>query len=152
MFNLSLIVIAIVQATSVLAKCSTPDLTHPVCQTSNGSPTAGDCQAAIKKLSGQCHQSNNVGSHCTSLVTVGTCKIDVCGFPGGELDSGVNCGGYLQNILNTCHSGGRVGGYLNPETCNVQFRDSPYRLQFSHSWIRWVFTLPLFCRSWPCPS
>jgi hypothetical protein len=133
MFNLALIAIAIVQATSALAKCSTPDLTAPVCQTSGGSPKVSDCQAAIEKLSGPCHQSNNVGSYCTSLVTVGTCKIDVCGFPGAQLDSGVNCGGYLQNILNTCQSGGLVGGYLNPETCNIAFRDQPYKLQFSHS-------------------
>jgi hypothetical protein len=112
MFNLALIAIAIAQATSVLAQCSSPDLTPPVCQTSDASPTVGDCQAAIGKLSGQCHQSNNVGSLCTSLVTVGTCKIDACGFPGAELASGVNCGGYLQNILNTCQSGGKVGGLL----------------------------------------
>ena len=133
MFNLALIAIAIVQATSALGQCSTPDLTAPVCQTSSGSPKVSDCQAAIEKLSGPCHQSNDVGSYCTSLVTVGTCKIDVCGFPGAQLDSGVNCGGYLQNILNTCQSGGLVGGYLNPATCNIAFHDQPYKLQFSHS-------------------
>ena len=133
MFNKGFVAIAIIQATLALAQCSTPDLTPPVCQTSGGSPTVGDCQAAIKKLSGPCHQFNNVGSFCTSIVTVGTCKIDVCGFPGAQLDSGVNCGGYLQNILNTCQSGGRVGGYLEPATCNILFHDQPYKLQFSHS-------------------
>lgn len=133
MFNLAIIAVTVVQATLALAQCSSPDLTAPVCQTSSASPKVSDCQAAIEKLSGACHQSNKVGSLCTSLVTVGTCKIDVCGFPGAQLASGVNCGGYLQNILNTCQSGGLVGGYLTPESCNVAFHDSPYKLQFSHS-------------------
>jgi hypothetical protein len=133
MFNLAVIFIAILQATLALAVCPTPDLTPAVCETSGGSPTVSDCQAAIGKLSGSCHQFNNVGSFCTSIVTVGTCKIDVCGFPGAELEPGVNCGGYLQTILNSCQSGGLVGGHLNPADCNVQFRDSPYKLQFSHS-------------------
>ena len=133
MFNLALIAIAIAQATTVLAQCSSPDLTPPVCQTSDASPTVEDCQAAIEKLSGSCHQSNKGGSLCTSLVIVGTCKIDVCGSPGTQLAPGVNCGGYLQNILNTCQSGGLVGGLLNPEECNLASDTSFYRLQFSHS-------------------
>ncbi|KAI0702981.1 hypothetical protein C8T65DRAFT_261028 [Cerioporus squamosus] len=113
--------------------CSSPDLTAPVCQTTDGSPNQSDCVSALSKLSGQCHQFNNVGSTCTSMVTVGTCKIDVCGFPGAEIAAGVNCGGYLQTILNDCSSGGRVGGFLEPAKCNIAFGDQPYRLQFSHS-------------------
>ncbi|EGN99406.1 hypothetical protein SERLA73DRAFT_73933 [Serpula lacrymans var. lacrymans S7.3] len=132
-FNLLFVAVAILQATSTLAVCSSPDNTPAVCQTSQASPKVSDCQAAIEKLSGPCHQSNNVGSYCTSLVTVGTCKIDVCGYPGAELYSGVNCGGYLQTILNSCQSGGLVGGYLQPEKCNIQYNDQPYKLQFSHS-------------------
>ena len=138
-FNLALIAIAIAQATSVLALCPTPDLTRPVCQTSDASPTVADCQAAIEQLSGQdCRQINDFGfgSHCTSLVTVGTCKIDVCG-PRAEIPPVVNCGGYLQNILNSCQSGGKVGGFLTPATCNVLPHDLepglPFKVQFSHS-------------------
>ncbi|PIL31674.1 hypothetical protein GSI_06377 [Ganoderma sinense ZZ0214-1] len=125
--------VAVQGATLDKRACPTPDQTKPVCQTSGGSPTMDDCAAALKKLSGPCHQYNNVGSYCTSMVTVGTCKIDVCGYPGAQLDSGVNCGGYLQTILNDCSSGGKVGGYLEPASCNVAYKDQPYRLQFSHS-------------------
>ena len=123
-----------VYAISVVANCSSPDNTPPVCQTSNGSPVIGDCQAAISQLSGQCQVTNGAGSDCSTLVTVGTCKIDACGDDNAELLPGVNCGGYLQNILNTCGSNNLVGGLLSPASCNVE--NSPnnnYRLQFSRA-------------------
>ena len=138
-FNLALIAIAIAQATSVVAQCPTPDLTPPVCETSDASPTVADCQAAINKLANagtrDCYQGNTFGTHCTSLITEGTCKIDACGPFGARIILGVNCGGYFQNILNSCQSGGKVGGFLTPAKCNVFSPDSesPYKLQFSHS-------------------
>ena len=92
-----------------------------------------DCVTALKKLNGPCHQYNNVGSYCTSMVTVGTCKIDVCGYPGAQLDSSINRGGYLQTILNDCSSGEKVGGYPEPASCNIACKDQPYKPQFSHS-------------------
>jgi hypothetical protein len=134
--NFVFIAISIAHAIPTFAQCSTPDLTPPVCQTSGASPTVSDCQAAIKDLSGVlCAQSNPGGSLCTTLVQSGSCGIDVCGPLGTELLSGVNCGGYLQNILNTCQSGGLVGGYLAPAACNA---DGPttnplFKVQFSGS-------------------
>ncbi len=54
--------------------------------------------------------NNGGGSFCTTLVTVGSCKVDACGNWEDELDAGVNCGRYLQTILNSCQSNGCVGG------------------------------------------
>ncbi len=73
---------------------------------SDTSPDVADCQQAISQLSGTCHQTNGGGSFCTALVTVGSCKIDVCGNWDAQLDSGVDCEGYLQTILNGCQSNG----------------------------------------------
>ncbi|KAI0741893.1 hypothetical protein C8Q80DRAFT_1196892 [Daedaleopsis nitida] len=98
-----------------------------------------DCAEAIKQLSGTCRQSNGHRSLCTTLVTVRTCKIDVCGQKDSELYEGVNGGGYLQKTLNECHSGGRVGGKIFPVQCHVNYGTNgllygdALRLQFSHS-------------------
>ncbi|KAI0750079.1 hypothetical protein C8Q80DRAFT_1120144 [Daedaleopsis nitida] len=118
--------------------CKGPDAAQLECQTSGGSPMVSDCVEAIKRLTGDCLQHNNYGSHCTTVSQHGTCKIDVCGQPAALLDRSLNCGGYLQTILNDCQSGGLVGGYLEPDVCNVWWNGTPgpddfYRLQFSHS-------------------
>ncbi|KAI0741903.1 hypothetical protein C8Q80DRAFT_164077 [Daedaleopsis nitida] len=124
--------------------CTTPDTTAPICDTSLGSPNMDDCANAIKQLSGTCRQTNSYDSACKTLVTVGTCKIDACGGYHSQLNDGVNCGGYLQTILNSCHSGGLVGGKLYPARSNVKYRGADkiptteldkylYHLQFSHS-------------------
>lgn len=105
----------------------------PKCETSDASPLVNDCQAALGLVSGTCRQRNSIGSACTTLVTVGTCKVDVCGYEGAELEAGINCGGYLQTLANDCHSNNRVGGYIRPQACNIKGKDQPYRLQFSHS-------------------
>ncbi|EIN11820.1 hypothetical protein PUNSTDRAFT_42961 [Punctularia strigosozonata HHB-11173 SS5] len=112
--------------------CGSPDTAAPVCQTSSGSPLVQDCQVAIQQLgSSSCKVSNTGGSDCSTQVTVGTCKIDACSDGNTpELQPGVNCGGYLQSILNSCQSNGMVGGILSPESCNVA-GEGAYRLQFS---------------------
>ncbi|KAI0750122.1 hypothetical protein C8Q80DRAFT_1353435 [Daedaleopsis nitida] len=130
-------------ATLVARGCEKPDTTQPECQTTGGSPLVSDCVVALKRLSGQCAESNGGYSQCHTQVQYGTCKIDACGVWGLGILEGVNCGGYLQTILNNCQSGGRVGGYLEPEGCNIEqyatdsdtFWSEPkdYRLQFSHS-------------------
>jgi len=114
--------------------CGSPDTAAPVCQTSGGSPLVQDCQVALNQLGGSdCKVTNTGGSDCSTLVTVGTCKVDACSDGNTpSLQPGVNCGGYLQNILNTCQSNGMVGGLLSPETCNVA-GEGAYRLQFSHA-------------------
>ena len=141
-FKASIVAPILGYASFALAACSSPDLTPATCQTSGGSPKASDCQAGLAKLTGQCFQSNNVGSNCQTMVTVGTCKLDVCGWPGTSVLPGVNCGGYFQTILNSCTNGdGLVGGLLSPEECNLDIPlggPRPYRLQFSHSWRRYV--------------
>lgn len=92
--------------------CSTPDNTPAVCQTSDASPAVADCQQALDQLgSSTCQNNNGGGSFCTTLVTVSSHKIDTCGNWEDELDAGVNCGGYLQTILNSCQStDGCIGG------------------------------------------
>ncbi|KAI0750091.1 hypothetical protein C8Q80DRAFT_1120155 [Daedaleopsis nitida] len=131
-------------ATLVARACDQHDTTPPKCETSGGSPLASDCVEALKRLSGQCVQSNDSRpSQCQTQVTYGTCKIDACGETGAKIADGVNCGGYLQSILNECQSGGRVGGYLAPTDCNVQTAPlertqadpayTGYKLQFSHT-------------------
>ncbi|KAI0750078.1 hypothetical protein C8Q80DRAFT_1353411 [Daedaleopsis nitida] len=124
-------------ATLVARACEKPDATPSVCQTSGGSPLVSDCVQALKQLTGNCEQSNDVGSHCKTQVKYGTCKIDACGQDGAQIPDDVNCGGYLQTILNDCQSGGRVGGHLVPKICNVDYSypptDPDYWLQFSHS-------------------
>ena len=118
--------------------CATPDLTAPTCETSDGSPLVSDCQAAIAEIASTCKNGNSVGSKCSTIVTHGTCKIDACGTT-TELADGVNCGGYLQSVLNSCQSNGKVGGFLKPASCNRKDGEDipqaflPYKLQFSHS-------------------
>ncbi|KAI0750097.1 hypothetical protein C8Q80DRAFT_1269865 [Daedaleopsis nitida] len=105
--------------------------------TSGGSPLVSDCAEALKRLEGQCRQSNGDTSYCKTQVNYGTCKIDACGQNKAQIADGVNCGGYLQTILNECHYGGRVGGFITPDDCNVNFSSGEgfnyYKLQFSHS-------------------
>ena len=132
MFNLLTVAALIACAAAGPANCPGPDNTAPVCQTSNASPVVGDCQAAIEQISGQCKVKNGRGSHCTTLVKVGSCGIDACGDHNAELLAGVSCTGYLQNLLNTCQSNNLVGGLLSPASCNVQnSQNNNYRLQFS---------------------
>ncbi|KAI0741649.1 hypothetical protein C8Q80DRAFT_1221623 [Daedaleopsis nitida] len=117
--------------------CTSPDTRAPVCETTLGSPKVDDCVRAMNYLTGQCRQRDIGGSQCTTLLTVGTCKIDVCGPPGWQLRDGVWCPGYFQSIINNCSWNGLVGGYLEPERCNLiepDGYDNPhFRLQFSHS-------------------
>ncbi|KAI0747085.1 hypothetical protein C8Q80DRAFT_1070812, partial [Daedaleopsis nitida] len=108
--------------------CPIPDSPKTTCQTSGGSPSTSDCNEAINQLSGiQCTQSNQdlYGSYCKTLVQVGTCKIDVCGYPGSQLDDGVDCHKYLRTLYNTCQSGGRVGGFTQPSPCYVDWTHVP---------------------------
>ncbi|KAI0750088.1 hypothetical protein C8Q80DRAFT_1343997 [Daedaleopsis nitida] len=135
--------VALACAVAVQERCRVHDAAESSCETSGGSPLVSDCVEALKRLSGQCVQSNGGHSYCKTEVAYYTCKIDVCGEPAARIADGVNCGGYLQTILNDCQSGGRVGGYLAPADCNVQTASqgpSPtdssyqgYRLQFSHT-------------------
>ncbi|KAI0741900.1 hypothetical protein C8Q80DRAFT_1109823 [Daedaleopsis nitida] len=111
--------------------CTSSDAAAPICETSLGSPNMDDCAKAIKQLSGTCYQANGNRSLCTTLVTVGTCKIDACGGYHSQLYDGVICGGYLQTILNSCHSGGLVGGKLYPAECNVRYYAAPAQASIS---------------------
>ncbi|KAI0741912.1 hypothetical protein C8Q80DRAFT_1274260 [Daedaleopsis nitida] len=124
-------------ATLVARACQYHDKIQQRCETSGGSPLVSDCVEALKQLNPECKQSNSGYSHCKTQVKVGTCKIDVCGQSGGEIAPGVNCGGYLQTILNECQHDGLVGGYIKPDECNVEYTEAnsvhDYRLQFSHS-------------------
>ncbi|KAI0751775.1 hypothetical protein C8Q80DRAFT_1065714, partial [Daedaleopsis nitida] len=116
------------------------DQSQPKCQTSGGSPLVSDCVEALKQLDGghsQCRQSTDLGSYCKTQAAFGTCKLDVCGEYGAKLQDGVHCGRYFQTMLNACQHGGLVGGYLEPDDCNINYGPLTafkiYRLQFSHS-------------------
>ncbi|KAG9226228.1 hypothetical protein CCMSSC00406_0005139 [Pleurotus cornucopiae] len=123
--------------TSTLAVCDPPDDTAANCETSDASPLVSDCQIAIQNLGAdnQCLNTNGFGSECTTVTTHGTCKIDACSIGNTfGLQKGVDCGGYLQTILNQCNSNGRVGGTLFPMLCNqAQGFDVSYKVQFSHA-------------------
>lgn len=112
------------------------DPTPPHCETTGGSPRFIDCQTAVKQLEARgdrCKQTNTgFGSGCKTLVTVGTCKIDVCGKGDAQVADGVSCGGMLRTILNRCRSNDLVGGYLEPLECKVVDNGHPYKVQFSH--------------------
>ncbi|KAI0746607.1 hypothetical protein C8Q80DRAFT_782071 [Daedaleopsis nitida] len=119
--------------------CEDHDPAEPKCETTGGSPLVSDCVEALKWLgSSTCYQGNSERSWCTTRVTFGTCKIDACGDESAEMAPGIHCGGYLQTILNDCQFGGRIGGYLIPQKCNVRVPgrvegSGNYKLQFSHS-------------------
>ncbi|KAI0741788.1 hypothetical protein C8Q80DRAFT_1123585 [Daedaleopsis nitida] len=130
----------VAQGMSLVERFCPDDRTAPICETSGGSPLASDCQVALRDIDGRCKQENRDGpSHCTTVATWNTCKIDVCGNVNYSLLPNINCGGYLQSVLNSCNSGGRVGGQIHPARCNILFPSShqignyEYRLQFSHS-------------------
>ncbi|KAJ6549747.1 hypothetical protein B0H19DRAFT_853120, partial [Mycena capillaripes] len=123
------------------AVCDPPDETPANCETSAGSPLISDCQTAIEQLgtNNRCLNTNQFGSECTTITSHGTCKIDACSIGATfGLQEGVNCGGYLQTILNSCggsgDAAGRVGGTLFPAQCNqAQSFDVNYKVQFSHN-------------------
>lgn len=115
--------------------CPDDRAAHPKCETTGGSPLASDCQIALGQISDQCQQISDGFSQCTTVARHGSCKIDVCGERWTSLQRGINCGGYLQAVLNSCKSGGRVGGQISPSACNINYPSygghGPYRLQFS---------------------
>ena len=112
-----------------------PDAPAPICETSGGSPDVYDCSIALKNLNGNAKQTNGRGSHCQTVSRFGTCKIDACGDINAHVEDGVHPGGWLQQIIDRCQSGGRVGGRIQPKKCIVYERvgTQEYTLQFSHS-------------------
>ncbi|KAJ6608261.1 hypothetical protein B0H10DRAFT_1921132 [Mycena sp. CBHHK59/15] len=126
---------------SVFAACDPPDNTAPTCQTTAGSPLISDCQVAIEQLgtNNRCLNTNMFGSECTTITSHNTCKIDACSIGATYgLQQGVDCGGYLQTLINSCagsgDAAGRVGGTIYPALCNqLQNFDVKYKLQFSHN-------------------
>ncbi|KAI0738655.1 hypothetical protein C8Q80DRAFT_255802 [Daedaleopsis nitida] len=78
-------------------------------------------RAAIRQLGGICYQGNpsKFDSSRSAEPSSPSARASwtSTGPASPHIADGVNYGGYLQNILNSCKSGGRVGGYL---WCNVQ--------------------------------
>ncbi|KAI0741662.1 hypothetical protein C8Q80DRAFT_147961 [Daedaleopsis nitida] len=125
---------ASLNATLVERSCSDPALPH--CETSAGSPYTSDCLKALQQLgNNHCKQTNSwaAGSHCQTVVQVGTCKIDVCGQHDAQTADNIFCAYYVGLIYRGCISGNRVGGHISPSSCNVNPETNNYRLQFSHS-------------------
>ena len=124
---------------TALLHCLTPacsETAKPTCETSGGSPLTSDCLQALQSLGeNHCKQTNTwpAGSHCQTVVKVRTCKIDVCGDNNAQTTDNVFCAYYMGQIYNVCMSGGRVGGHIRPNSCNVKPETSNYKLQFSHS-------------------
>ncbi|KAJ7290363.1 hypothetical protein C8J57DRAFT_1212987 [Mycena rebaudengoi] len=86
------------------------------CETSGGSPPAGDVNAAIHTLdavaANSCQQSNGGGSFCTTMGCSGAACVGICGpFLGSTICANARDG--LNAILNTCNSGGLVGGFVD---------------------------------------
>ncbi|KAI0741692.1 hypothetical protein C8Q80DRAFT_1274081 [Daedaleopsis nitida] len=143
--------IVAVQGASLVERDSCPTNDHGSlkCETSGGSPLVADCEAAINTIpdNAYCTQENAHGSLCTTMVRVGTCKIDVCGALSSTvspISSVTRCNTYLRTLLASCKSGSLVGGQIFPQHCSVHYVDTPiqdpglvdkhhYRLQFSHS-------------------
>jgi hypothetical protein len=134
MFKFALIALAL--ALGAQAWCDIPDETAPTCQISEGSPTVSDCQDAVDKLSGidLCLATNGSGSRCVTVGKSGSCKIDACS---NKVNVGFaqpgDCRMFLNNIIGSCQSKGKVGGFVQPEDCSL---DSPlagsgYKVQFS---------------------
>ncbi|KAI0741651.1 hypothetical protein C8Q80DRAFT_1274044 [Daedaleopsis nitida] len=126
---------AAVQGATLVERTCVPDTPPPICETSGGSPEVYDCSIALKYLNGNARQSNSRGSHCQTVSKFGTCKIDACGDYGGYVVDGVSPGRWLQQIIDGCQSGGRVGGRIEPKKC-IAFENvgtEAYTLQFSHS-------------------
>lgn len=101
---------------SLAAQC--PELKPPVCQTSGGSPLASDCKEFFFQGTGEiCAQE--YGSGCQNIMSSGTCELTLCqkdDFLGPALclSDGDPCVEYYINeLINTCTSNGRVGGYIS---------------------------------------
>src|SRR5262245_19574005 len=126
MFKLAILLLALAQALVTQAQSSCPLAadTSPKCETSNGSPLVSDCQQAVAQLAASgsaCENTNSAGSACSTLVKVGTCKIDSCGAVHVSLlsnpPSPTLCSDFLQKILDTCQSNDKVGGQIEPAGC-----------------------------------
>ncbi|KAI0741661.1 hypothetical protein C8Q80DRAFT_1346843 [Daedaleopsis nitida] len=124
------------QGNATLIERATPctETNTPLCQTSGGSPLVSDCNRAIQQLgTSHCKQTNSNGSHCQTITSYGTCKIDACGKHNAQTVDNIFCAYYLEKLRDTCQSNGRVGGLFQPTSCNVNPATDDYRLQFSHS-------------------
>jgi hypothetical protein len=81
-------------------------LTQPQCQTSGASGLTVDCAQTITILqnmgAASCTQSNAFlfGSHCTTLVTAGSCSVGICGALASQPCSVV--ADYVTTLTNTC--------------------------------------------------
>uniref|UniRef100_A0A0W0EVY1 Secreted protein n=1 Tax=Moniliophthora roreri TaxID=221103 RepID=A0A0W0EVY1_MONRR len=119
------------------AVCNPPDDTAPQCETTDGSPLIDDCTVTIGQLGtdSRCLNTNQFGSMYTTVTRHGTCKIDACAIGATYgLSEGVDCSGYLSNILDHCGNNGQVGGQIKPKLRNQPYEfDADYRLQFSHN-------------------
>ncbi|KAM0805177.1 hypothetical protein BDR22DRAFT_969387 [Usnea florida] len=80
------------QQIALAAPTTTPDVDdiaigNITCQTTTGSPDSGDVDAVVAQLQSwgltqTCVQSNDYGSHCSTIISNGTAVISVCGTPG----------------------------------------------------------------------
>ncbi|KAJ7562005.1 hypothetical protein O6H91_03G052000 [Diphasiastrum complanatum] len=96
------------------------------CQTSNASPSAYDCVNAAAYITSlgsgtRCCQENCRGSLCTTMHTSGSCKVGICGACGQCLPCDV-AGTDLSNVVSSCQSNGKVGGFFIDDNNNhLQF-------------------------------
>ncbi|KAK7026543.1 hypothetical protein R3P38DRAFT_2483321, partial [Favolaschia claudopus] len=92
------------------------------CETSGGSPSTGDAQAASQFIQGlghanSCCQNNQGGSWCTTMYCTGSACVGICNntpgvnFPGCDFCDDVGNG--LLDLSNSCSSGGRSGGQVD---------------------------------------
>ncbi|KAI0741658.1 hypothetical protein C8Q80DRAFT_1274051 [Daedaleopsis nitida] len=112
----------------------------PHCQTSGGSPLSSDCKAALDQHlnpKDNCYQKNGGGSHCTTVASYGSCKVDVCGPLDAHTDEYV-CFNSLYDLMNGCTDvrANRLGGYMDLGSCYAKVAltgVSGYRVQFAHT-------------------
>ncbi|KAH9909623.1 hypothetical protein F4778DRAFT_6609 [Xylariomycetidae sp. FL2044] len=127
-----------------------------ICETTDGSPDAKDCEEALTKIRMKelsmlksnkkpCFGLNPDNSGCETVVTAGSCKVDVC--VGTRADTmhppripTADTHGAARNILWGCEKDGRVGGHIffeklneNNDPCDKTDYTGDAKIQFSKS-------------------
>jgi len=112
MFSRSFFALAILAISAFAAPLNLPDKRDATCEVSDASPSTFDAQTAARVIiahGSDCCQDNRGGSLCTTMVTVGTAAVGLCG-PHGSCFKCTALGTQLLQAVDQCSSNSKSGG------------------------------------------
>ncbi|KAI1326510.1 hypothetical protein F5Y16DRAFT_400399 [Xylariaceae sp. FL0255] len=94
---------------------SSPD-PNITCQTSDASPSIADvfgCVTHLNVQGGFCPNTNNAGSHCTTIMSFGDAHVGMCGEDDSSGGTALLCsdaGPLTEWVRQACNMNGKAGG------------------------------------------